>query len=159
MSQRRQIRRLAMQLLYQIDLRGEADLEAIRLSLTDGQDPPEVCEPAFNLARDAWAARAKADQIATELAPTWPTSRQPPVDRAILRLAFFEMDSGLTPVKVAINEAVELAKDFAAEQSPPFINGVLDKMAKRRGNKDQGPGTNEEQKPPSAPHSLPTTDH
>jgi transcription antitermination protein NusB len=122
-----------MQVLYQIDLRGEADLEAIRQGLPEGPDPIEIYEPAFNLARDAWAARAAADEIATELAPTWPTPRQPPVDRAIIRLAFFEMNSGLTPIKVAINEAIEMAKSFCSEQSPPFLNGVLDKMAKRIG--------------------------
>ena len=65
-----------------------------------------------------------------QLAPDWPTHRQPPLDRAILRLAHYEMTSGHAPIKVAINEAVELAKNYCAERSPPFINGVLDKMAR-----------------------------
>ena len=72
----------------------------------------------------------RSDEKATALAPDWPTHRQPPVDRAILRLAYYEMTSGHAPVKVAINEAVELAKQFGSEQSPPFINGVLDKLAR-----------------------------
>ena len=131
MASRHDIRRLAMQLLYQIDLRGEADLEAIRRGLNDGVDPPEMAQTAFELAAAAWQKHAEADALATELAPAWPTPRQPPVDRAILRLAYFEMLTGRAPVKVAINEAVELAKEYCSEQSPPFINGVLDKVAKR----------------------------
>ena len=68
---------------------------------------------------------------ATSLAPKWPTHRQPAVDRAILRLAYHEMKSGRTPIKVVINEAVELAKGYCSKESPPFINGVLDKMARQ----------------------------
>ena len=70
-------------------------------------------------------------KLVAELAPQWPTHRQPPVDRAILRLSFYEMASQIVPVKVAINEAIELAKEYGSEQSPSFVNGVLDKMAKR----------------------------
>ena len=50
------------------------------------------------------------------------------VDRNILRLAYFEMASGQTPPKVAINEAVELAREFSTQKSPAFVNGVLDKI-------------------------------
>ena len=144
MSHRREIRRLAMQLLYQIDLRGEADLPAIAQSLADGPDPAEFYEPALALARAAWSDRTKADALASELAPTWPTLRQPPVDRALLRLAYHEMASGYSPVKVAINEAVELAKRYCGEQSPAFLNGVLDKMAKRLAASAATPMTNDE---------------
>jgi N utilization substance protein B len=156
MSSRHDTRRLAMQLLYQIDLRGEADLEAIRLSLEDGIDPPEVAADAFRLARDAWEEHAQADAMTTELAPTWPTPRQPPVDRAILRLAYYEIVSGHAPPKVVINEAVELSKEYCSQQSPPFINGVLDKIAKRLAPGTPGipaaPGT-----PPPPPPGEPAT--
>lgn len=89
----------------------------------------EVREAATTLAIDAWLLRDKADAICGELAPDWPASRQPAVDRAILRLALYEIASGRTPMKVAINEAVELAKSYAGEESPMFINAVLDKAA------------------------------
>ena len=127
MPNREDIRRLAMQVLYQIDLRGQVDRQAI---VADGPDRQKVCEAAFDLAEGAWANRLEADRAAGQLAPDWPTHRQPPLDRAILRLAHFEMTSGHAPVKVAINEAVNLAKQFCAAESPPFINGVLDKMAR-----------------------------
>jgi len=117
-----------MQLLYQIDQRGEAAREAIVDAIDESFDPPQVRAPAIELAVGAWARRQKPDELATELAPDWPTYRQPPIDRAILRLAWHEMITERTPVKVAINEAVELAKHYGSEESFRFINGVLDRM-------------------------------
>jgi N utilization substance protein B len=130
MAKRSDIRRLAMQAMYQLDLRGEADSEAIAEALGEDADDAATGAEAMKLAMAAWRRHEEADAMATQLAPDWPTYRQPPVDRAILRLAFYEMASGAAPVKVAINEAVELAKHYCAENSPAFINGVLDKMAK-----------------------------
>ncbi|MCE9592496.1 MAG: transcription antitermination factor NusB [Planctomycetes bacterium] len=131
MPNRHDIRRLTMQILYQFDLRGDSDHELIHESLGDGPDPAAAKEEAFALAGEAWTHHADADSLVAELAPQWPTHRQPPVDRAILRLAYHEIITGRTPYKVAINEAVELAKEFGAEQSPSFVNGVLDKLARR----------------------------
>lgn len=131
MSQRRDTRRLAMQLLYQFDQRGVADAESILAGLDDGGDGAEVCQAAFALAMAAWEGHGDADRIATCLAPDWPTHRQPPVDRAIIRLAHHEMVTDHVPVGVAINEAVELAKHYGAEHSSAFVNGVLDKMARQ----------------------------
>ena len=129
---RRDIRRLAMQILYQIDVRGEADLALIREALSiEAFDAEPLQAQAMLLAERAWADRQAADELATQLAPDWPTYRQPPVDRAILRLAYHEILTGHAPVKVAINEAIELAKQYGVQQSPAFVNGVLDKMAKR----------------------------
>lgn len=130
-SERRDIRRLAMQVMYQLDLRGAADAPMIGATLDQEQDGESVRRAGFELAQRAWLDHAEADRLVAELAPQWPTHRQPPVDRAILRLAYHEMISGRTPVKVAINEAVELAKQYSGENSPAFINGVLDKLAKR----------------------------
>ena len=131
MPHRRNIRRLAMQILYQIDLRGEEDLSAIGEGLAESPFSLEVTEPALALASSAWSQHTQADAIVQDLAPDWPTHRQPPVDRAILRQAYYEIVSGYAPCKVAINEAVELAKAFGAKNSPSFINGVLDKMVKQ----------------------------
>lgn len=138
---RRDLRRLAMQVLYQLDLTspkhnpGHApkvlpSAEDLAEALDEDHDSLATRKKAAELALLAWADHAAADERATALAPDWPTHRQPPVDRAILRLAYYEMTSGHAPVKVAINEAVELAKQFGSENSPPFINGVLDKLAK-----------------------------
>jgi transcription antitermination factor NusB len=95
---------------------------------------------AFEMAMGAFAKRAKADAFMLELAPDWPAHRQAAVDRAILRLAHWEMTSGEGPgsggpagaqPKIAVNEAIELAKEFSTEKSPAFINGLLDKLLKK----------------------------
>ena len=138
---RRDLRRLAMQVLYQLDVTapkhkpGHAPTVApnaddLAETLDEDHDSLATRKKAAGLALEAWADHAAADEKIAALAPYWPTHRQPPVDRAILRLAYYEMRSGHAPIKVAINEAVELAKQFGSEHSPPFINGVLDKLAK-----------------------------
>jgi len=134
MSTRHDIRRLAMQLLYQFDLRGQDDAQQIRDGLEDSTEPAELCREGFELAHAVWERHDQADAAAGELAPHWPTHRQPPLDRAILRLAYYEMATGRVPNRVAINEAVVLAKQYCSEQSPGFINGVLDKIAKQLGD-------------------------
>jgi len=145
---RRDLRRLAMQVLYQLDLTapkakpGEdpaalPSADELAESLDEDHDSAATRTFAAKLALLAWATRADADEKVAALAPEWPTHRQPPVDRAILRLAHYEMTSGHAPIKVAINEAVELAKQYGSEHSPPFINGVLDKLAKSIDAPDQ----------------------
>ena len=68
----------------------------------------------------------RIDKIITEFAPTWPISQMAVTDRNLLRMAIYEMAMlGETPPKVAINEAVEVAKVFGSESSPRFVNGVL----------------------------------
>lgn len=130
---RRDVRRLAMQVLYQLDVTNPPDV-VDRQALLDGLDAEfdkrAVREQGVDLALGAWARHKEADREVELLTPEWPTHRQPPVDRAILRLAYHEITAGVTPVKVAINEAIELAKQYAGEQSPAFVNGVLDKLAK-----------------------------
>ncbi len=130
MARSRDIRRCALQALYQFDA-GSADTpETVRASLAQSAGDDNVHEKGFDLAGRAWALHEEADAVVTKLAPDWPTYRQPVVDRSILRLAYFEITSPDTPPKVAINEAVELAKEFSTQKSPLFINGVLDKIYK-----------------------------
>lgn len=119
-----------MQLLYQFDLGGEVEEALVLEGLDEIHDDPAVRRAAATLARQAWDARVEADRRIAELSPDWPTHRQPPVDRAILRLGAHEIASGHAPAKVAINEAIELAKRYAGEESPAFVNGVLDKLAR-----------------------------
>ncbi|MBI1373840.1 MAG: transcription antitermination factor NusB [Phycisphaera sp.] len=133
-GRRHNTRRLALQALYQVDARGEDDWDAVEASVNDAPGADEtVRAEAIAMARHAWSVRERADAMVCELAPEWPTHRQPVVDRSILRLAVGEMTSPFdaTPAAVAINEAVELAKEFGTDKSPAFINGVLDKIAKR----------------------------
>ncbi len=139
------IRRLALQMLYQLDARQGEDADAIRDSLLNAArgerfsgpwavptlDDPSAHRQAFNTALAAWNARSQADQMATALAPEWPTHRQPVVDRNVIRLCWYEMTEGGVPPKAAVNEAIELAKEFGTDRSGAFLNGVLDRMLKR----------------------------
>lgn len=131
------IRELALQAMYQLDARSTLDADDIRISLLEeqgGEEEPASqgrADQAMELARAAYADRKSADDLVRELAPTWPPERQPAIDRAIMRLAHYEMTSGATPPKVAVNEAIELAKKFSTENSPAFLNGLLDKALKR----------------------------
>lgn len=131
MANRRQTRELALQALYQLDARGEGDFEHVEASVRTAPFSDDVRQDAIQLARSAWRLHGQADDLSRELAPAWPPNRQPPVDRSIIRLAYAEMAGGELPPAIAINEAVELAKLYGSERSPAFVNGVLDKMAKR----------------------------
>lgn len=124
----RDIRRCALQALYQFDCGNDRDLDMVRASLADAPGNEQTHERGLDLATLAWESRAEADRRVAALAPDWPTYRQPVVDRNLLRLAYYEMTDGGTPPKVAINESVELAKEYGSEKSPMFINGVLDKI-------------------------------
>ena len=84
----------------------------------------------LQMATDAWNARQIADEWIERLAPQWPPKRQPGVDRSILRLGLWELTATQTPPKVVIDSAIELAKSFSTEQSPAFVNGVLDSVLK-----------------------------
>ena len=127
MSVLRDVRRCALQALYQFDS-GNLDEAAVRRSLEEAPGDPEIHDRGFELAMNAWQHRQEADGALAVFAEDWPTYRQPVVDRSLLRLAHYEMTRGETPPKVAINEAVELAKEFSTEKSASFINGVLDKV-------------------------------
>lgn len=124
----RDIRRCALQAMYQFDCGNDRDLDMVRASLEDAPGNEQTHERGFDLATLAWESRTEADRRVAALTPEWPTYRQPVVDRNLLRLAFYEMTDGGIPPKIAINEAVELAKEYGSEKSPMFINGVLDKI-------------------------------
>ncbi len=132
MASGRDIRRCALQVMYQLDA-GSASGESVRatLELDLSPGPAAVHDRGFEMALEAWALRQEADATVAALTPEWPTHRQPVIDRNILRLAYYEMTRGGTPPKVAINEAVELAREFSTDKSPTFVNGVLDRIFKK----------------------------
>ncbi|MGD9690529.1 MAG: transcription antitermination factor NusB [Phycisphaerales bacterium] len=136
MATPRDIRRLAFQLLFQLDAHGGADEASLRAWATtadtsEGFAPRDI-ESALGTAQAAFAARAAADAEFDRLAPAWPARRQAAVDRAILRLCHFELTRpDPAPLKAIVNDAVELAKEFSTDRSPAFINGLLDKVLKR----------------------------
>jgi transcription antitermination protein NusB len=128
MTNPRDVRRCAVQALYQFEAGSADEPETVKATLAESPGDERTHNEGFNLAREAWNARSDADAAVARLTPEWPTHRQPIVDRSILRLAYYEMHSGRTPPKVVINEAVELARELSTEKSPSFINGVLDKI-------------------------------
>jgi transcription antitermination protein NusB len=131
-------RRLAMQLLYQLDMQGEREpATMVKEELARVENlGPLVSAKVEQWVLGAFAARAQADKDFTALAPEWPAHRQPGVDRAILRLAHYELTQSLNPPRIAMSEAIDLARAFSTEKSPAFINGLLDKVAQRVERKD-----------------------
>ena len=116
-----------MQTLYEVDLAGHRlDDACARLLDEEAELPQGSADYAFELAEGVSSRRDELDRSIHKFAPAWPVTQLPVVDRNILRLAIFEICFGHgIPPKVAINEAVELAKAFGSETSARFINGVL----------------------------------
>ncbi|MEQ8317741.1 MAG: transcription antitermination factor NusB [Phycisphaerales bacterium] len=139
MTSTQRVRIAAFQLLYGLDAVGAPDdadepvLASLRDSVAEESEDlePRELRQAEKLALTAFAARREADELFEELSPGWPASRQPAVDRAILRLAYHEMATQKTPPKVAIDEAVEMARQFSTEKSPGFVNALLDAAMRR----------------------------
>jgi len=123
---RRKARELAVQALYEVDsARHEAE-EVLNHLLTEEVLSEENARFTRELVRGVIQNREKIDENIRSFAPTWPIEQIPMIDRNILRLAIFEiLLDNKVPVKVAINEAVELAKTFGSDNSPKFVNGVL----------------------------------
>ena len=128
MPSRTKARELAMQLMFLWDTNGEKDDALTDQVVRDAHVDDEERRLALQMASDAWTARETSDAWIARLAPQWPPRRQPGVDRSILRLAVWELTATATPPKVVIDEAIELAKGFSTEQSPAFVNGVLDSV-------------------------------
>ncbi|NDD66461.1 transcription antitermination factor NusB [bacterium] len=126
MGKRSTGRKLAMQLLYQSDIRGGQDPGVFATSfweLHGFQDP--IQEWAMGLASATWQVREQVDGLIAQFAIGWSIQRIQPVDKAVLRLAFYELLHTDTDPKIIINEAVELSKRYSTTDSPRFINGIL----------------------------------
>ncbi len=125
-SGRRRARALALQALYEIDSTGHEVETVIASLLADGRLSEENAAFAGELIRGIIQHREEIDHNLQNFAPAWPLNQILIIDRNIIRLAIFEiLLDNKVPVKVAINEAVELAKMFGSDSSPRFINGVL----------------------------------
>jgi N utilization substance protein B len=126
MTSKRKTREIALQVLFLWDAHGHDEQEMCRHVTHDASDDPMVRSEAMKMASGAWTNREISDAWVERLAPQWPPRRQPGVDRNIIRLAIWEITASDTPPKVVIDEAIELAKSFSTENSPAFVNGVLD---------------------------------
>ena len=117
---------LALQVLYEVDVTGHAWEDSLRAHAEAVQATPAVAAFAEGHIAGVLGDKATIDVVIKRYARAWPLDQVSAVDRNILRLAFHELRKGsATPPKVAINEAVELAKEFGGEGSARFVNGVL----------------------------------
>ena len=150
MSRKSQIRQLALQLLFLFDAHGAADRELALQAAQEADEDSPSRERAIEMATAAWNARETIDPWIERLAPQWPPRRQPGVDRSILRLAVWELTNTDTPPKVVLDEAIELAKTFSTENSPAFVNGVLDAVLRESKAMKEGiePRNHEDTKEP-----------
>ena len=127
---RTRARWLAVQALYEWDTSGHDALEALGHRLEDRPDTGAVERFARELVSGVLGRLADVDAVLVQAAPQWPLEQMAVVDRNIIRVAIFEvLFDNKTPVRAALNEAVELAKTFGAESSPRFVNGVLGAVA------------------------------
>lgn len=85
-----------------------------------------------DLTKKILSKQNEIDQKIEKSAPQWPIAKLNKIDAAILRLAVYELIEGTTPQKVVIDEAVELAKEYGAESTPSFVNGVLGKIVSEK---------------------------
>ncbi len=132
MGKRRKARELALQLLYQLDLRGERD-PGPHLPEFWSRHPVDAEVRTFTetLVRGTKLYQPKIDELITQYADHWDLERMAVVDRNILREGIFELVwMTEVPSKVAINEALEIAKKFSTQESTGFINGILDRARK-----------------------------
>lgn len=129
---RRRGRVLAVQALYEADTSDHPVGEVLDRLIADGAVPGPAAEFARALVRGVEQHRDEIDTILAETAPQWPVEDVAVVDRNILRVAIYEvLFDDETPVRAAINEAVDLAGIYGGESSPRFVNGVLGTVAAR----------------------------
>jgi transcription antitermination protein NusB len=129
---RRQARSLALQALYELDSTRHSVADVMAARLEEQPIPEDLRLFAYKLVNGALAYKDRLDAVIQVHAPEWPLSQMAIVDRNILRIAIYEFAIwGETPIKVAINEAIELAKDFGSDSASRFINGVLGALATR----------------------------
>jgi N utilization substance protein B len=129
-TSRRKAREAAVQMMYQLDLSGEDPEKAVTLYQQYLGQAEDADEFAIELVRGCAAALDEIDAKIREVSKHWRLERMARVDRNILRLATYELlKLPEVPRRVTLNEAVELAKRFGDENSPAFVNGVLDRIA------------------------------
>lgn len=130
MKTRRRARRVTLETLYEYDLAEHPVGEVLQRRLEDNPMENAGVEFASQLVTGVIANLTEIDKLIAHYAPEWPLDQMAVIDRNILRIAIYEfLVLGETPVKVAINEAVELAKLYASDSAPRFINGVLGSLA------------------------------
>lgn len=133
MKPRTRARSLALQVLYEVDMANHPPGEVFKLRLEEFPLTEELTEFARQIIFGILPLTQELDQLIAKYAPDWPLDQIAAIDRNILRMALWEFAiQGETPIKVAINEAVELAKHYGSDSAPRFINGVLGALAEHQ---------------------------
>lgn len=138
MDKRTRARELAIQGLYQLDVQGPDILEKLKNFFKENEPDESIRTLAFNWTSRTWGNLETCDELIIAASIKWKLSRLSAVDKSILRLSVYQLRyCADIPPKVVINEAIELAKKFSTEQSPAFINGVLDAVLKKNKKSEQ----------------------
>jgi N utilization substance protein B len=133
MKPRTRARGIALQVLYEIDLVNHPLGEALEHNLVESGLEERLQVFVRQIVLGVAPLIPQLDGFISEHAPEWPLDQVAVVDRNILRIALWEIAvDDQTPIKVAINEAVELAKIYGSDSAPRFVNGVLGSLADRR---------------------------
>ncbi len=133
MKSRTRARGIALQALYEIDMVNHPPADVLQQRLEEAPVSEDLAEFARQIVFGVLPLVHELDQIIAKYAPEWPLDQIAAIDRNILRVSCWEFAVRReTPVKVAINEAVELAKMYGSDSAPRFINGVLGSLAEHQ---------------------------
>lgn len=133
MKSRTKARSVALQALYEIDLSGHSPAPALEVRLQDDPLDDTLADFTRQIVFGVLPITQQLDDFIAQHAPEWPMDQVAVIDRNILRIALWEFGvAEVTPVKVAINEAIELAKLYGSDSTPRFVNGVLGSLAARK---------------------------
>jgi N utilization substance protein B len=129
-GKRRKARIAALKALFEVDSAHHPPGQILDRLLEESPLPDDAAEFARHLVQGVIDNGEHLDETIRKNAPAWPLEQVAAVDRNILRLAIYEvLVDNRVPMRAAINEAVELAKEFGGEASPKFVNGVLGSVA------------------------------
>jgi transcription antitermination protein NusB len=133
MKSRTKARGIALQALYEIDMTGHSPIETVLERLEAEPLVDNLVDFVQQIVAGVLPIREQLDNFIAQHAPEWPMDQVAVIDRNIIRISLWEFAVvGCTPVKVAINEAIELAKMYGSESTPRFVNGVLGSLAVRQ---------------------------
>lgn len=134
MKSRTKARSIALQVLFELDLApGHKPGEVFQRRINNEELSDKLSEFTREIVVGVIPMRTSLDDFIAQHAPEWPVDQVAVIDRNILRIALWEFAvKKCTPIKVAINEAVELAKIYGSDSSPRFVNGVLGSLAERQ---------------------------
>jgi N utilization substance protein B len=133
MKARTKARGIALQVLYEYDLSGHPGMVSLENRLEEEPLDDKLVEFITSIINGIIPMVNLLDQLIADHAPEWPMDQLAVIDRNILRIALWEFSiEKCTPVKVAINEAIELAKLYGSDATPRFVNGVLGSLANKQ---------------------------